>query len=110
MARFYGKIGFELDQVETEPGVYEPSRIVEKSYTGDLPKHLHRWEATPDGTNDNLTLANRISIICDSYMTEHWPAIKYAVFNGVKWKVESAEIKRPRIFLTLGGVWNGHTA
>jgi len=107
MSRFYGAIGFEEDQVETAPGVYEPARITEKTYTGDLPKHLRRWETTTDGTNDNLTLANRISIVCDNYMTEHWPAIKYVVFNGVKWKVGNAEIKRPRIILTLGGMWNG---
>jgi hypothetical protein len=26
---------------------------------------------------------------------------------GTKWKVTEAEVQRPRIILTLGGVWNG---
>lgn len=108
MSRYCGKIGFEIGQRETEPGIFEPCGIEERAYTGNLPKHFRKWETTQNGTNDNFTLANQISIVCDSYMTDHWPAIKYAEFGGVKWKVESAEIKRPRILLTLGGMWNGN--
>lgn len=107
MARFYGFVGFEVDEVETEPGIYEPACIVEKPYFGKLVKHYRRWEATQNGTNDNLVLANRISIVCDNYMTDHWPAIKFVVWQNARWKVDSAEIQRPRIILTLGGLWNG---
>lgn len=110
MSRFYGAIGFELDQRETAPGIYESSTVEERNYSGMLHKNFRKFESTANGVNDNMVLENRISIVCDNYMADNWPMIRYAVCNGVKWKVERAEIKRPRIFLTLGGVWNGHTA
>lgn len=110
MARFYGAIGFEKDQIETSPGIYNPSKIIERSYLGNVLKHLRKWESSADGPNDDLKLANRISIVCDAYMTDHWPAIKYVDWCGKKWKVESVEVAFPRIILTLGGPWNGQQA
>ena len=108
MARFYGKIGFEIEQQETEPGIYEPASMIEKPYFGTYVRNTRRWESSSEGINNDLKLNTQISILCDVYMTEHWPAIKYAQINGVNWKVDSIEIKRPRVLLMLGGEWNGH--
>ena len=110
MARFHGKVGFEEAQREEEPGIWIPDRMLERPYFGDIKQSKKRWESSPDGSNDNLVLDNRISIVCDAYMAEHWPSIKYVLWNNEYWKVLSAEIKRPRILLTIGGVWNGDKA
>lgn len=115
MARFSGYVGFEKEQREVEPGIWEPSDyesngMIEKLYTGDLLKHTRKWQSTTDGSNDDLVLSNRISIVCDNYMFEHWPSIKYVKWNNAYWKVNYVEIKRPRIVLNLGGIWHGFTA
>lgn len=110
MARFYGAIGFEIDQNETEPGIYEPSQIIERHYIGNVLRNRRKWETSKEGTNDDLILSNRISIVCDAYMTDHWPAIKYADWCGKKWKVDSVEVAFPRVTLDLGGPWNGQQA
>lgn len=109
MARFCGIVGFEIEQAEVAPGIWEPTGIEERQYFGNIPKNNRKWSSVSNSTNDDLTLSNRISIVCDNYMLNNWPAIKYVKLNGVCWKVDSAEIARPRIILTLGGVWNGVT-
>ena len=37
----------------------------------------------------------------------HFFAIRYVKWAGTRWKVDDVEVKRPRLKLTLGGVWNG---
>lgn len=59
--------------------------------------------------NDNITLNNSISIIADAYAYENFFAIQYVKVMGTAWKVTSVEVQRPRLILTLGGVWNGET-
>lgn len=108
MARFYGMVGFETNQRETEPGIIKPF-MEEKPYYGKVLKNSRRWEGNEQSTNDNVILSNRISIVCDAYMNDHWPTIKYLRWNNVNWAVTSMDIERPRIILTLGGVWNGNT-
>lgn len=110
MARFYGPIGYEQDQYEKEPGIWVPSSMVERNALGTVLKHQRKWDASSNGTNDDVNVTNRISIIADDYVTIHWPAIRYVVWGGAYWKVLSVEIARPRVILNLGGVWNGDKA
>ena len=111
MARFYGTIGFEQGQTEVEPGVFLPSSYEERNYYGTMMRHQRRWENNQNGsTNDDMILGNQLSIVADMYLKEHWPAAKYVTIAGTRWKVNSVEIKRPRLILNLGGVWNGNTA
>lgn len=103
--KYYDKIGFWLDDVETEPGIFEPM-VEEKYYAGDVIETCQRWENS-NHQNDDLTLSNRISIISDMYLNQHLSSIKYATFMGGKWKVIGLDVKYPRVILDLGGVWNG---
>ena len=69
----------------------------------------------PSGdVNDDISIANEVSIVADPYATDHVFAMKYIKFImpniGGAWKIESAEIAYPRIILTLGGVYNGEQA
>lgn len=104
MAKYYGKIGYGIEE-ETAPGVYEVM-IVERSYYGDVLRNSRRYENS-DKLNDELKLSNRISIVADAYAYDHAADIRYAIVMGSKWKVTDLEIERPRMILTLGGVWHG---
>lgn len=105
MAKFSGCIGFQLDQVETAPGVWENS-IVSRHYTGDIIRNGKHWN-TGEGLNDDLTLSNQISIICDPFASKHVADIKYVEWMGTRWKVSSIDVQPPRLNLSLGGVYNG---
>ena len=104
MGRFYGHIGFLITQ-ETTPGVWT-EEIVERPYYGDVLKHKMNWDKT-DQLNDNITLNNDFSIVADTYAYQCIGAMKYVKWNGVKWRISSAEVEHPRIRLTIGGVYNG---
>lgn len=108
MARFYGTIGFLVNEESpTRPGVWQQAKTIERNYYGDIDRSYHRWERT-EHTNDDLKLNNTISIIADTYAFEHTGAIRYVIRGGTKWAVtEIDDSKRPRLVLTLGGVWNG---
>lgn len=103
MAKFYGNIGY-IKTVEVEPGLWEP-QIIERPYCGDLVRNTSRFQPS-GGVNDDITMSNNISIIADPYANENFRYIRYAEFQGAKWKVTNAEVQYPRILLTMGGVYN----
>ena len=104
MAKFKGAIGY-VSQVETAPGVWE-DLVTEKNYRGDVVLSQQRWQSS-EQLNDNLNLDNSISIIADNYAYVNLGYIKYIVWHGQKWKVQSLAINRPRIVLQIGGLYNG---
>lgn len=103
MARYYGNIGFG-ESVDIGNGVWE-ERITPKPYYGDVINSGRRWESGAS-TNDNLVLQNNISIIADKFALENIGAMKWVEWNGVKWKITSVTIERPRIRIFFGGVYN----
>lgn len=104
MAKFYGKVGY-CETVETAPGVFSET-ITEKKYYGDVTRNSRRL-SKGEGLNDDITVGNNISIVADAYAYEHFFAIRYVEWAGARWKVDNVEVKRPRLQLTLGGVWHG---
>ena len=107
--KFSGKIGFWIEDVEIKPGVFKP-QIIEKDYTGDVLRNIRRFQSVENQQNENLAVNNKLSIISDLYLQQNWDSIKYVSWNGVNWRVSSADIGSfPRIVLELGGVYNGKT-
>lgn len=104
MAKFYGKIGYSMT-VETEPGCWE-EQIIEKNYFGDLTKNTSRYQNS-SSVNDDIVIYNNIAILADPFACENFQHMKYVVFMGAKWKITNVEVERPRIFLSIGGVYNG---
>ena len=105
MAKFRGVVGF-AETVETAPGVYD-EKIIQKRYSGDLHRNIRRLESSGN-INDNINISNEISILADAYAFHHFHAMRYVEFEGAKWKVSSVDAtKRPRLVLTLGGLYNG---
>ena len=106
MAKFSGNLGYELEAHEEAPGVWLPAGVVEKHSRGDIIRASKRY-VTNDNMNDNVDIQNQISVIMDPFVQNNFQNLKYAVMYGVRWKIQSFEIVRPRLILTLGGVYNG---
>lgn len=102
MARYYGKIGFAT-QSETRPGIWEDT-IEERPYKGDIMTNTRRFD-TSEGINDDVVLSNRFSVVSDAYLLSHIPAMRYLEYMGTKFKIVSAEIERPRVSISVGGVY-----
>lgn len=102
--RFYGKVGYGTS-VETAPGVVKDV-ITEISYYGDVIRNtrvLHEG----DRVNDDLSVGNSISIVADAYAIKNIFAMRYVEWMGALWVVTEVQVQRPRLLLTLGGVYNG---
>lgn len=102
--KFFGKIGFASDQ-EGRVGIYKMVPI-EREYFGDVIENTRRYD-TGSEVNSDLKMQNQISIVADDYLSDHMDVIRYVVYRNTKWVVTSIKVSRPRIILTLGGVWNG---
>lgn len=107
MARFFGKVGF-IKMEEESPGVFV-EKTTEKSYYGDVYRDSKRVQ-NGLGINDDMNINNQISIVSDAYANNHFWNISYVIWSGAKWKVTNIEVKRPRLILTLGGVYNGQNS
>lgn len=104
MAKFYGIVGYAQTE-EVDPGVWEEV-VVERNYFGDVTRNTRRWEKG-ESINDDLNINNLISIVADAFAYQHFFAIRYVKWMGSRWKVTNVEVQRPRLILTIGGVYNG---
>ena len=104
MAKWYGKVGFATT-VETEPGIWK-NKIVEESYFCDLLSNFRKLQNSGE-VNDDVNIANKISMVADPFAVNNFHAIRYAEYLGTNWKVTDVEVQYPRLILSLGGVYNG---
>lgn len=104
MAKFCGIIGYK-EMVETAPGVWDP-QVSERLQYGDVLQATSRTQ-TVDSVNDDIRLSNRISIVADPYAKNNFHNMLFVIYMGTKWKVESVDVKYPRLILSMGGVYNG---
>lgn len=104
MAKWFGKIGY-AKTTETKPGVWK-EQITEREYYGDLLRNSRRLQSS-SALNDNVIIANEISILADPFAYENFCAMRYAIFMDTKWKISNVEVQYPRLILTLGDVYNG---
>ena len=102
MAKWYGVIGF-AELVETVPGVWE-EKITERNYYGDLTRNTRKLQST-DQVNDNINIANTISIVADPYAQQNFHTMRYVEFRGTKWKISDVEVQYPRLLLSVGGLY-----
>lgn len=107
MARFYGEVGYG-ETVETSPGVWVDT-ITKVNYYGDVIRNSRRLESGAS-VNSNISVGNSISIVADAYASEHFFAMRYVVWAGTRWTVDTVEVQSPRLILRLGGVYNGPTS
>ena len=107
MAKYYGAIGY-AETVETTPGVWV-EQITERQYFGDLTRNSRSLQST-EQLNDNINVANEISIVADPFAYQNFHKMRYVEFMGTKWKINPVEVKYPRLILSTGGLYNGEQA
>lgn len=105
MAKYAGLVGYVTHE-EITPGVWSPVDN-SKRMRGDIIRQSS-MNQNGDKVNSDITLAHRVSLIGDAYAFQYYHGIKWIEIDGQKWEVGSVEIQRPRIIVTLGGVWNGN--
>lgn len=110
MARYYGRVGYISTSESPSGSGNWVETIDEHWYSGEILSDKAKWTAVPDSTNDDITIMSKISFLADPFAYANYSYIRYAFLNGVPWKVTSVDPQRPRIVITLGGVWNGSVA
>lgn len=104
MAKFHGRVGFG-QSAETAPGVWT-EQIIEHSYYGDVIQNSRNL-LEGDQVNPDITIGNSISIVANAYAHEHFFAIRYVEWAGVRWGVVNVDVQPPRLVLRLGEVYHG---
>ena len=103
MAKYSGIVGYVLTE-ETRPGVFVPV-VKERKMRGDVLALSKRYDGG-DKVNENISLNHRISLIGDPFAFENFIYLKYVTYMGVRWEVSSVEVQKPRLILSMGGVYN----
>jgi hypothetical protein len=107
MAKFAGFVGY-INQEETVPGVWSQVETP-KMMKGDIIRQSSNNQ-NDNKVNSDITLGHRVSLLGDAYAMENYYKLKWVEFRGIKWEASSVEIERPRLIVSLGGVWNGYQA
>ena len=102
MSRFSGKLGFVKTR-ETEEGVWLED-FVELSVKGTI-RSLYVRNDNSSSANTNLRLTNEISVLMDSKIQTYIQTLKYVVWKGSKWEVQSIGVSYPRLTINLGGLY-----
>ena len=105
MAKWFGKIGY-VTNVQTAPSVWKNQETV-REYFGDIKRNTSGWRENSDSTNDDLTIDVQVSIVADPFAYQHFTSMKWIDLYDAKWKITKIEPQRPRLILTVGGVYNG---
>lgn len=105
MAKYCGLVAF-AEQFESAPDVWKKCTI-SRQYRGDVLKTSRRYEDSTETTNGKISTSDRISIIADAYAIGHFYNILWIEYMGVKWVAREVEVSRPRLIITLGGLYNG---
>lgn len=109
--KFHGIIGFAETREGTGENIgIDEDVIVERPYYGDVLRNSRRYEQQSDSVLDELKIDNKVSILGDAYLWNHFFKMKYIQWMGALWKITNIEVQRPRLILTIGGVYNGPTA
>lgn len=103
MAKWFGNIGY-AETIEVKKGQWQEVPTTHQYY-GDLIRNTRRLQ-TVDKVNDNITVANELSIVADTFANENFYCMRWAEVNGIKWKVDRVDVAYPRLNLTLGEVYN----
>jgi len=104
MSKFRGSIGIDRGSEETSPGIFEPT-IEEVEVTGEIRNQSARWQSHEQ--RDSVTAKHVLSIVTPESSIVDYTEVVYINWQSRKWSVVAIQYMRPRIELTLGGLYNG---
>ena len=104
MTRYHDIVGYGIPG-KLVGGVWQDS-IIERVYSGDV---LDIMSSTQDGdkVNSDVRLQQKVSVMADAFALENFSRIKYVMWMGTRWAIISVRVERPRLIISLGGVYNG---
>ena len=104
MTRFSDKVGY-VSQGALVDGVQEVV-VTERVLKGVV---LETIASIQDGekVNDDIRLQDRVEVLADAYALENFSKIKFVVRLGIPWIAQTVRVERPRIIISLGGVYHG---
>lgn len=102
MSRFSGKLGFVITR-ETEAGVWLEDTI-EIPVKGTI-RSLYVRNDNNSSVNTNLRLTNEVSILLNTKIQTYLETLKYVIWKGSKWEVQSIGVNYPRLTINLGGLY-----
>lgn len=108
MAKFSGLVGY-VTYAEVSPGVWDNVENP-KLMKGDIIRQSSNIQndgrVTTGKMNPDISLNHRVSLIGDAYAFGNYFSMSWLEVDGHKWAITSVEVQRPRIIVTLGGLWN----
>lgn len=104
MARFSGILGINRGPVEVSPGIYKP-QIEEIVVTGEIRQEQLSWGQA--NLREGLRARHVLSIVTPDDGELGFGEVEYIEWQGKKWDVISVAYKRPRLELSMGGIYNG---
>lgn len=107
MAKISCNIGYAA-LIDQGDGVFiEDYTVVH--YRGDFHRNTRKLQSG-DGLNDNINVSNEVSIVADAFAINNIQAMRWIEWMGAKWKITDVQVQRPRLILTIGGVYNAETS
>ena len=88
---------------ETEEGVWLEDKV-ELPAKGTI-RSLYVRNDNNSSVNTNLRLTNEVSILLDSKIQTYLSTLKYVIWKGSKWEVQSIGVNYPRLTINLGGLY-----
>ncbi len=104
MTKFWGTIGINCGATEGEPGILIPT-IEEVQVAGNMRLEGARWRNHELG--DSVTAKHVLSIVTPEDSTIDFAEAVYICWQNQKWSIVAIKYLRPRVELTLGGLYNG---
>lgn len=105
MAKFHGKVGYEISTEDpNRPGIWEP-KIVERRYYGTITRIINTVSAS-DKLVDDFRLNMELELMADGFALQNFASIRYVEYMNSKWEVTAAQVRGPRIIVNFGGVYN----
>ncbi len=104
MSKFSGFIGINRGKTETAPGIFEPI-IEEVKVVGEIRNQVARWQSHEQ--RNTVSARHVLSIVSPEDSIIDFSEVVYIIWQGRKWSSVAIQYKRPRIELTLGGIYNG---
>lgn len=103
MTRYLGFIGINRGAVETAPGIFtEVIDAIEVS--GEMRQSRATWPQA--GMRDGVQLAHVLSIVAPEDSDVDFNEVVYIEWQNHKWAVTQIQYKRPRVELSLGGLYD----
>lgn len=103
MAKISCNIGYATI-INRGVGVFDEEYTV-VHYRGDFHRNTRKLQSG-DGLNDNLNVSNEVSIVADAFAINNIQSMRWIEWMGAKWKITDVQVQRPRLILTIGGVYN----